>query len=109
MTNILISSYSIKDIKTASNTLLSLDPLMKLIRLPNKLKKFTVIRSPHVTNRSREQFQICTHKWLLKTDLPTRLVERFIETSDIHVISPSVTISCQNKATNKKHYTPIEQ
>ena len=97
MTNIIISSNSIKEIKTVSNTLLSLDPLMKLIRLPRKLKKFTVIRSPHVTNRSREQFQICTYKWILKTNLPTRLVQRFIDTSDMHILSPSVTINCQNK------------
>ena len=97
MTRIIISSNSLQEIKTASNTLLSLDPLMKLIRLPNKLKKFTVIRSPHVTNRSREQFQICTHKWVIKTNLPTPLVQRFIDTSDLHIMSPSVTVSCIQK------------
>ena len=97
MTYITISSNSLKEIKTASNTLLSLDPLMKLIRLPNKLKKFTVIRSPHVTNRSREQFQICTHKWIIKTKLPARLIQRFIDTSDMHIISPGVNISCIRK------------
>ena len=97
MTRIIISSNSLQEIKTASNTLLSLDPLMKLIRLPNKLKKFTVIRSPHVTNRSREQFQICTHKWILKTEIPVPLVERFIDTTKMHITSPSVTVSCIQK------------
>jgi len=108
MTNIIISGTSIKELKTVSNTLLLLDPFMKLVRLPSKVKKFTVIRSPHVTNRSREQFQICTYKWLLRSKMPVQLIERFIETSNIHHENPGVLINCKNKQTNKKNYTPIE-
>ena len=41
------------------------------IPLPNKIKKFTVLRSPHVNKKSREQFEIRTHKRLLDIVDPT--------------------------------------
>ena len=35
------------------------------IPLPTQKKIFTVLRSPHVNKKAREQFQLCTHKRLL--------------------------------------------
>ena len=35
------------------------------IPLPTKIEKYTVLRSPHVNKKSREQFEIRTHKRLL--------------------------------------------
>jgi len=35
------------------------------IPLPTKINRFTVLRSPHVNKKSREQFEIRTHKRLL--------------------------------------------
>ena len=35
------------------------------VPLPTKKQKITVLRSPHVNKKSREQFQINTHKRLL--------------------------------------------
>ena len=35
------------------------------IPLPTPTKIFTVLRSPHVNKKSREQFQLATHKRLL--------------------------------------------
>lgn len=35
------------------------------IPLPTNKRIYTVLRSPHVNKKSREQFQICTHKRLL--------------------------------------------
>ena len=35
------------------------------IPLPTKKKIFTVLRSPHVNKKSREQFQLCTFKRLV--------------------------------------------
>lgn len=32
------------------------------IPLPSRLERFTVLRSPHIDKKSREQFQIKTHK-----------------------------------------------
>lgn len=41
------------------------------IPLPTGLNKFTVLRSPHVDKKSREQFEIRTHKRLLDILEPT--------------------------------------
>jgi len=41
------------------------------IPLPTKIEKFTVLRSPHVNKKSREQFEIRTHKRLLDIVDPT--------------------------------------
>src|SRR5215210_5827497 len=35
------------------------------IPLPTRISRFTVLRSPHVDKKSREQFEIRTHKRLL--------------------------------------------
>ena len=35
------------------------------IPLPNKIEKFTVLRGPHVDKKSRDQFEIRTHKRLI--------------------------------------------
>ena len=39
--------------------------------LTNKIEKFTVLRGPHVDKKSREQFEIRTHKRLLDIVDPT--------------------------------------
>ena len=41
------------------------------IPLPTKLERFTVNRSPHVNKKSREQFEIRTHKHMLDIIDPT--------------------------------------
>ncbi len=41
------------------------------IPLPTRIYKFTVLRSPHVDKKSREQFEIRTHKRLLEIQEPT--------------------------------------
>ena len=41
------------------------------IPLPTKIEKFTVLRSPHVDKKSREQFEIRTHKRMLDIVDPT--------------------------------------
>ena len=41
------------------------------IPLPSKREIFTVLRSPHVDKKSREQFQIKTHKRILDIVSPT--------------------------------------
>ena len=46
------------------------------IPLPNKIEKFTVLRGPHIDKKSREQFEIRTHKRLIDIMDPTpRTVE----------------------------------
>jgi small subunit ribosomal protein S10 len=41
------------------------------IPLPTNIEKFTVNRSPHVNKKSREQFEIRTHKRVLDIINPT--------------------------------------
>jgi small subunit ribosomal protein S10 len=41
------------------------------IPLPTKIEKYTVLRSPHVDKKSREQFERRTHKRLLDILEPT--------------------------------------
>ena len=41
------------------------------IPLPNKIEKYTVLRSPHVDKKSREQFEMRTNKRLLDIIDPT--------------------------------------
>lgn len=41
------------------------------IPLPTKKELYTVLRSPHVDKKSREQFQLHTHKRLLDIREPT--------------------------------------
>jgi small subunit ribosomal protein S10 len=41
------------------------------IPLPTRIDKYTVLRSPHVNKKSREQFEIRTHKRVLDIVDPT--------------------------------------
>lgn len=41
------------------------------IPLPTRIEKYTLLRSPHVNKKSREQFEIRTHKRVLDILSPT--------------------------------------
>lgn len=41
------------------------------IPLPTKIERFTVLRSPHVNKKSREQYEMRTHRRLVDIDEPT--------------------------------------
>jgi small subunit ribosomal protein S10 len=41
------------------------------IPLPTKIERYTVLRSPHIDKKSREQFEMRTHKRLLDIVDPT--------------------------------------
>ena len=42
------------------------------IPLPTEINKFTVLRSPHIEKKSREQFEMRTHKRLIDIVDPTQ-------------------------------------
>jgi len=42
------------------------------IPLPTEKEVFTVLRSPHVNKKSREQFQLRTHKRIIEIFTPTQ-------------------------------------
>jgi small subunit ribosomal protein S10 len=41
------------------------------IPLPTRIERYTVLRSPHIDRKSREQFEIRTHKRLIDILQPT--------------------------------------
>ena len=41
------------------------------IPLPTRIERYTVLRSPHIDKKSREQFEIRTHKRLVLISDPT--------------------------------------
>jgi small subunit ribosomal protein S10 len=42
------------------------------VPLPTKIYRYTVLRSPHIDKKSREQFEIRTHKRLIDIYEPTQ-------------------------------------
>jgi small subunit ribosomal protein S10 len=50
------------------------------VPLPTRIERYTVLRSPHVDKKSREQFEIRTHKRLIYiSDTTTKTVEALTE------------------------------
>ena len=45
--------------------------VMGPIPLPTRIEKFTLLRSPHVNKKARDQFEIRTHKRILDIVEPT--------------------------------------
>ena len=45
--------------------------LMGPVPLPNRTRRFTVLRSPHVDKKSREQFELVTHRRILDIISPS--------------------------------------
>jgi small subunit ribosomal protein S10 len=41
------------------------------IPLPTNIERYTVLRSPHIDKKSREQFEIRTHKRVIYIEQPT--------------------------------------
>lgn len=42
------------------------------VPLPTRIERYTVLRSPHIDKKSREQFEIRTHKRLIDIVEPTQ-------------------------------------
>ena len=42
------------------------------VPLPTRIQKFCVLRSPHIDKKSREQFEVRTHKRLIDIVEPTQ-------------------------------------
>lgn len=53
------------------------------VPLPNKKQIFTVLRSPHVDKKSREQFELTTHKRIVDILAPsTKNIKSWEQTMD---------------------------
>ena len=51
------------------------------VPLPNKRRCFTVLRSPHVDKKSREQFELTTHKRILDVEPSDQTMEALMKLS----------------------------
>ena len=58
-------SYSGKFLESLIQTFKSVFLYVSIIQLPSPQKKFTIIKSPHVFNKSREQFETIVSKKLV--------------------------------------------
>jgi hypothetical protein len=71
----IFKTYSLIELKNIKLFVVFLKNLFKdtitidFYSLPKKFKRFTVLRSPHVHKHSREQFEIITHKVVLKCNI----------------------------------------
>lgn len=61
--------YSVKSIVSAVKK--SDIEIVGPVPLPTRINKFTVLRSPHANKKSREQFEMRTHKRMLDILQPT--------------------------------------
>ena len=64
----LLDQSTVEIVNTAEKTAAK---ILGPIPLPTKKNKFTVLRSPHVDKKSREQFEMRTHKRLIDIVNPT--------------------------------------
>ena len=53
------------------------------IPLPTERRVFCVLRSPHVDKKSREHFEIRTHKWLIDIIHPTTQTVEHLSSLDL--------------------------
>jgi hypothetical protein len=71
----IFKTYSLKELKILKLFLVFFSNLFKdsiflqFYILPKKIKRFTVIRSPHVFKESREQFEIISYKVVMKFNI----------------------------------------
>lgn len=50
------------------------------VPLPNRIERFTVLRSPHIYKKSREQFELQTHKRLVDIlDCPPQTMDALMK------------------------------
>ena len=71
-----IEAYDVKSIDQASMDIVNSASrtgakVRGPIPLPTKIERYTVLRSPHVDKKAREQFEIRTHKRIIDITEPT--------------------------------------
>jgi small subunit ribosomal protein S10 len=80
---ITINLYSLtKNIKTYTNflktILVKLNVRYQIINLPIKTKKITLLKSPHVNKKAREQFEVNRTKTIIKIETNRKELVKFL-------------------------------
>lgn len=73
---------------------------INIIRLPKQIKKFTVLRSPHVNKKSKEQFGSYIHKILINLKISNNV--------DIKIINAFLNYFKILNIGKKKSFLPIQ-
>ena len=91
-TKIILAGHDKKELQATHKQLVLVDPSMKMVKLPVKTKRFTVLRSPHVNKTAREQFELFTYKWVIFTRLPRKILEYYLDKQKTLRKNPGVFI-----------------
>ena len=91
-TKIVLTSHDNKELKAVHKKLIMVDSTLKMIKLPFRTKRFTVLRSPHVNKTAREQFELFTYKWVIFTRLPRKILEYYLDKQKTLRKNPGVFI-----------------
>lgn len=76
---ICLKSFTVQDLSHSIQQILGCCPktwTLRLIPFPNHRRIFTVLRSPHIDKKSREQFQLTTHKTKLEFSISSAASHR---------------------------------
>ena len=69
-----VSSHNLNSIKEIENCLNDVKSVnKKVIFLPKKIKTFTLLKSPHVNSKSKEQFELKIYTQLLTLKVNNRI------------------------------------
>lgn len=84
--NIILKSFNYKNLERISNSCFERvkeeeNVKFSLTRLPKRKRKITLIKSPHVHKKSREQFEIITYNRLIVLKGPKERLTKIIQDS----------------------------
>ena len=85
-------------VKTTLTNFLDNNISVSIVRIPTHIKRFTLLKSPHVNKTAREQFETRIYSCLIKIDatlVSMEDVERTIQS----IVPPGISVKCINKTT----------
>ena len=88
----------VKIIESTLTNLLKDDVSISIVRTPTRIKRFTLLKSPHVNKTAREQFETRMYSCLIKINtslISIQEVERAVQST----VPPGIAIKFVNKTT----------
>ena len=100
--HITLKSFDLQYLSIAIKHIINIANILKIrsikrIDLPQKIKKITVLRSPHIDKKSREQFEIKHHKSVFIFDIENKpcaiLFFECLKNSQIYGVELSIDVN----------------
>jgi small subunit ribosomal protein S10 len=85
-------------LKVTLTNFLKNDISISILRVPTRIKRFTLLKSPHVNKTAREQFEIRIYNCLLKVDTTSTIMQDIGQTIQ-NIIPPGIAIKYIHKST----------